>query len=405
MSTPSAGPSAGFAEGTMSQVVVPSASLSATGRVGRPTSSSLLSPPVLAAVGLARRAVVWWLEELAGMVPRRLADAWKGRGEPATVLLLTREAATLLLPARGRSGAVTVALADVSEEPLRARVNAVLRDRHLSNAATVRLDPVFVHEAEVTLPAAAEPALGQVMQHQIERLVPLPAKDVVFARRVAARAPDGKSIKVRVVMTRRTTIDRALQVARAAGLIPKLVIVGDSDADRGTAAAVFWRAERRQASRYPRLLRLLEALIVVLALAEYGLHVDRLDRIRSALEAEVARARQEATSVQAKAETLAQASEALDFFEARRHEIPPLRIIEELTRLIPKDSWINQLSLRGRTIELTGFAPRATELIPRLEASALFEKPQFRSAITLSPDGRSERFSVALAIKPDRVAP
>jgi hypothetical protein len=52
---------------------------------------------------------------------------------------------------------------------------------------------------------------------------------------------------------------------------------------------------------------------------------------------------------------------------------------------------------------LIGFSTRATNLISRVESSAIFEKPQFRSPITLAPDGKGERFDLAFAIKWERV--
>jgi hypothetical protein len=59
--------------------------------------------------------------------------------------------------------------------------------------------------------------------------------------------------------------------------------------------------------------------------------------------------------------------------------------------------------LRGHNVELIGFSPRATDLISRVEGSTPFEKPQFRSPITLAPDGKGERFDLSFEVKSERL--
>jgi general secretion pathway protein L len=89
----------------------------------------------------------------------------------------------------------------------------------------------------------------------------------------------------------------------------------------------------------------------------------------------------------------------LAFFRGRRQDPSPLAVLDALTRLMPTDSWVKELSVHGRTIEISGFSPHAADLVARIESSATFENPQFRSPITLAPDGKSERFDLSLDAK------
>jgi general secretion pathway protein L len=115
----------------------------------------------------------------------------------------------------------------------------------------------------------------------------------------------------------------------------------------------------------------------------------------------LASAKQKAAAAQALGREVKQTNDALAFFESRRNEVPPLRLLAELTKLVPLDSWLTELAVRGRNVEISGYAPRATDLIARVDGSAMFEKPQFRSAITLSPDDKGERFDLSFGIKPE----
>jgi hypothetical protein len=74
-------------------------------------------------------------------------------------------------------------------------------------------------------------------------------------------------------------------------------------------------------------------------------------------------------------------------------------VLDELTQAIPLDSWVFQFGMSGGVVDISGYAPHATDLIARIEASPLFEKPKFRAPITLAPDGKAEQFNLTLAVR------
>jgi general secretion pathway protein L len=251
---------------------------------------------------------------------------------------------------------------------------------------------------------AAEGSLQAILRHQIERLIPLSAAETCFAYRVAARMPAAGKLKVRLIIAKNATIEAGLGAARAAGLRPRLVIAPQAGGAPGNRV-VMWRAGSglTEPAGHRRLRHALEIAAIVFALFAYGLYVHRLDRIRDDLQARIDRAKPVAAAVQRLAQQVGQTNEALGFFQNRRNEAPPLAILDELTRLVPTDSWVKQLSMHGRTIEIDGNSPRASDLVARVEGSAMFENPRFRSPITLAPDGKSERFDLSLNIKPERL--
>src|SRR5207248_5337488 len=124
-------------------------------------------------------------------------------------------------------------LTDYTDEDMRARVRLAMHGRRTEDAVTIRLDRDLVFETAIELPASAEPTLQPILQHQIERLVPLRASDVCFDYRIVARASVSNTLKVRLIVAKRATIDRAIALARAAGLSPKLVIAADADDEPG----------------------------------------------------------------------------------------------------------------------------------------------------------------------------
>ncbi|MGH7029666.1 MAG: PilN domain-containing protein [Stellaceae bacterium] len=323
---------------------------------------------------LVRQGVAWWVGELAQMLPRRLAGLLGGDADPV-VLMTIGPGGAALWPSDGR------------------RQAAAARSRH--NGVTIGLDRSLVFEATLDLPQAAEQALRQILQHQIERLVPLGVGETRFDYRVAPGA-DEKLLRVRIFVAKRATIDEVLAATRAAGLNPRRIVLADWQGPGKPPA--LWQADSgADVSRALR--RRLEIAALLLAAAAYGLYAHRLDRVRDALEARIAAAQPAAQAVGALARNLAAVDADAAFFARRRQQAPPLKVINALTRLVPTNSWLTGLVLDGRRVEISGYSPRASDLVSLVERSVLFQSPRFSSPITLAPDGKHEHFDLAFETK------
>ena len=75
----------------------------------------------------------------------------------------------------------------------------------------------------------------------------------------------------------------------------------------------------------------------------------------------------------------------------RRGEI--LQILDELSRIVPGSAYLSNLRYRNRAVELQGSAKSASNLVPILERSPLFEDVGFNAPSTRRRDDR-ESFSL-----------
>ncbi len=66
----------------------------------------------------------------------------------------------------------------------------------------------------------------------------------------------------------------------------------------------------------------------------------------------------------------------------RDGEISKVEILRELTQLLPGTVWIWNFKYANREVEINGFADSASDLIPLLDRSPLFEKVEFASPVT-----------------------
>jgi general secretion pathway protein L len=359
---------------------------------------AFLARPKVVAGQFLRAAVAWWLAELAGMVPAAFARMWGGPGQVAATLDLTGDMVFLVLQERGRAAPLSVALGDASAEA-RGRVSDLLRRRKSPDSVAIRLDPKQLFVTTLTLPRAAERSLEAVLRHQVERLLPLPAVQTSFAFRVLPHPAGATTLQIVVAVVKRTSIDRALALARSLGLAPRQVVAWINEA--GPRPLIMWQADRSRAQTIARrrVCRGLELAAVVLALIAYGLHVHRLEQVRDGLLDAVSQARQQAVTTRALSQQVTQSADALSFLRTRRQEADQLGVLDTLTRLLPLDSWVSELRLRDRTVEIIGTSPRATDLITLIEGSQVFDRAQFRSPITLLPDGHAERFDLTFEVK------
>jgi general secretion pathway protein L len=89
----------------------------------------------------------------------------------------------------------------------------------------------------------------------------------------------------------------------------------------------------------------------------------------------------------------------------RFKEISKIEVLEELTKNLPDTVWIWNFKYNGKEVELSGFADSASDLIPLLDKSPLFEKVEFLAPVTKEIQGRGsaskekERFRIKMKLE------
>ncbi len=76
----------------------------------------------------------------------------------------------------------------------------------------------------------------------------------------------------------------------------------------------------------------------------------------------------------------------------------PLEVLDELTRILPAEAWLQQFSYDGQTVDITGTAPETSGLLQTLAASPYFENPQFESSLSRT-DAGEERFTISAQLR------
>jgi Tfp pilus assembly protein PilN len=85
-----------------------------------------------------------------------------------------------------------------------------------------------------------------------------------------------------------------------------------------------------------------------------------------------------------------------DFKNSRQMAIG---LLKELTEIIPKDAWLTRVRVSEKQVNIEGYAPSATLLVPKLEASPSFEKVEFASPTYRDPKLNQDRFQIKMEIE------
>jgi len=99
------------------------------------------------------------------------------------------------------------------------------------------------------------------------------------------------------------------------------------------------------------------------------------------------------------------AREIADFEKLNAGEVGKIEILKELTQILPDSVWIWNLRYSGKEVEISGFADSASDLIPLLDKSPLFEKVEFLAPVTKERERRAgedkerERFKIKLTLE------
>jgi len=354
-------------------------------------AASLFLPKSTVLRGGVAAALGWWLREIKDCVPRSWLEQLPGRSHGFVDLQLSRDQARLSWTEHGVRQVVFLARTDnLNSIKSRSEV-ASLRGRRV----TIDLAPDLLFRTEIMLPAAAQANLTQIIGNQRGLLVPLDPEKLVFAVSNIRHLPSTNTIRVLVVVATQKTIEAGQEFTRSLGCEVTTVVAMPEDGHlltlyRPTTAA---SAPRRSWRR-----NWLDAAILLLAATLVATQAWRSRSAAERLETAIAAARHAAEDVRTLRYAVTKAEEPLTLLRRRLNMTPATVVIGELSRVIPDDTWVTNLTLKGGNLEFSGNATHATRLVSELETSRLFVQPHFEAPITGWPDG-SERFTISAGVR------
>jgi Tfp pilus assembly protein PilN len=102
------------------------------------------------------------------------------------------------------------------------------------------------------------------------------------------------------------------------------------------------------------------------------------------------------------------AQEVTEYEKITKGEFSKIEILKELAQILPSSVWIWNIRYSAGEVEMSGFADSASDLIPLLDRSPLFEKVEFLAPVTKERERRigsekeKERFKIKMKLEERR---
>jgi general secretion pathway protein L len=348
----------------------------------------------------------WWMQELAQLVPQRLSAL----GGVASVPLVAVEGEDVVLLDSRMAGKpeARVAMAGFDREAQRAALRRALESvGETRSRVRLALDRGEALVRRVVLPAATEENLAQVVSFEMDRFTPFKASDVYFDHRVVSRDAANGQIGVEIAVARRDVVDARVEQLRAWGASVQGVTV-QGETERGGAPLDLLPNEQRgqRAGGGERWLvpGLAATVLVLLFIALlYPVYNKRASVVE--LLPQLSKAKQEAEAADVVARQLERQVADYNFVMSRKQGTwPVLAYVEEVSRLLPDNTWVQQLDVKsvgkGREVQVTGETASSSKLIELLEQSSILQNAAPRGTVTRGSQPGAERFVIAAESKP-----
>lgn len=347
----------------------------------------------------SRRFLTWWLTELGALVPSSIRRWWQGFGD---ALLLSLDGTNIRLSEVTSSGAKGILITEgaTGESP---RLPLSAGSRFGDKLGTGRM--IFlalsrdqVLERTLTFPAALAENLRQSLAFELDRYTPFRPEQAYFDYRASARPGLPASIQVDLLVAPRKMIDEQIRLLSESGIeLSGVVLSEDFSRPGGDFRNLLPNTNgMRLPSGRSRLRLAFLALAIALTAAWLALPIWQKRGVAIALLDPVAKARLAAQETDARRNQLAKLAEDHDLLPNMKWSSPSVTsMIEELTKLLPDDTFVMQLDFDGKNVQIIGETASSTGLVETIERSSFFKDVAFKSPLTKIQGSSFDRFHLS----------
>ncbi len=341
----------------------------------------------------------WWVAGLADVA------AMRQRSRVPWQAMILRHGDGFEVHMRQGKGSRVIGIIDPSVEPAdpRALAGEMSRNGISRNATVLRLAPNEVFHTDVTLPSAVRDVIENVLRNQLERLSPWRPSEAQFGYQIAAQDHDQLQVNLWVMSSARLT--EILSELAAHHINPGVIDCGETVErepmfnlrDDGVISA-----DHKQRAIH----HVLIAVVGIAAIAGATLGWSAYDAYsrRNSLRDRIAQL-----------EASARAHARPDLLRARKRREAILRarssaptqstMLEELSRALPDQAYLDRLEVRDRVVTLHGFASDVPAVVSALENSKIFADVKFVAPITRDKESSRFKFSISASVKPQQQTP
>ncbi len=349
--------------------------------------------------GAAADLFAEWRSELGGFARTHFA----GRLDEGTryVLIDVRETGALVKVVTGDAVSEIGRVDRLDEDGARAISTILANSEQIPRGTTdvaIQLPQSQVLRPRLELPAASRATLGRAAQYELERLSPIAPAQLYFDFFIVDAGRKKKKAEIELRIIKRTAVDQAVELARAAGLgVGSILFEGDSreanwrtfPVDRGAFLRMKWR-------RWNLLLLAGGAALIFIAalFAAYARGAAEADMLST----EVETASERAAIVHRLEHEINNVKAQIEFPVEQKRAPLLIGVFSEVTRILPDGTWLTEFAVNSGKVHVQGFSKSASDLIGLIDRSPYFANAQFGAPLQSAQDN-TERFDLSFDIK------
>jgi len=249
----------------------------------------------------------------------------------------------------------------------------------------------------ISLPAAAEENLREVLGFEMDLHTPFEASEVYYDFTIVGRDSEREELTVDLVYAPRDAVETLVEGATSLGLKTDIVTCRHRD-NNNLQTVNLLPLDMRRAKRLEikNLNLALTALLAVLIVAAITIPLVQKNRAIEAIEAQVQVAATEAREGSQLRQDLERMAEASRFLvEKKAAETLIVELIDEISRILPDHTWVSRVDLSASELQLQGQSSASASLIATIESSPWFENVRFRSPVVQISGTDNDRFQIS----------
>lgn len=293
-----------------------------------------------------------------------------------------------------------IGLETPTADPTVATLEILMRAQRRRRAVPlgIRLSKSDCLERRVTLPTAARDDWGRILALDIERATPFKRADVysAFIEDTSAAAQKGKTA-LRHLIVKRALIDAPVAALKAHDLDVSFADCWDETGERALRLDFLGSAPEATPTQpaASSATRMMAIMALVLTGTAAYLTIDKHQAALGVLDSQILAAK---TRAQALRQDIDKSHAALSVAQAlgqiKNGTTAPAAVIDELTRLLPDDTYLTDLHIADGKISIAGLSAKAVALVGLIDASDMFLGVELTAPVLFDQNANKEQFRI-----------
>ena len=347
----------------------------------------------------------WWGRELASLVPATWRHWYFGRGH---ILLVDLRDERFALYRPGQNGLETLSSVDL--QPLAADERKRLAAQSLSQASAGKSFLVYLClpaeralRKTLRLPLAVEENLRQTLAFELDRQTPFRAEQVYYDGIVRERYPAEQQLLAELIVLPKEAVDAPVGQAAALGLALSGAVLASDLLALGARSPNFLSATLPGKRFSQRLWINVGLLLLALLLAASALVLPVWQKRNTAmtLTSLSLAAKDAAMQTQILRDRMEALANEYKFPIDQKNALPStFLLVNQLSKLLPDDTYVSNLEVTGKDVQIQGETGSSSKLIELMEGSGFLAEASHKSLLTQIPGTSVERFHIAAKTLP-----